>query len=95
MRTAIKVVAAIAVLVASGPASAGYNCRGSFTSSGNTKLTKYGALKSAREVWQAQVRAQHGVQFSSWAASRGKSSDCSKSGVIFNYQCRVTARPCR
>lgn len=97
MRTSIKlIVAAAAVFAVSSPASAaGYHCKGSFTSTGNTKLTKYGALKSAREVWAAQVRAQHGDKWDSWSSARGKGSACTKSGTIFNFTCKVTARPCK
>jgi len=95
MRTAIKIVAAFALITASGPAFAGYKCKSSFTSNGNLKLTKIGALSSAREVWKAQVRAQYGSEYANWAAARGKSSSCEKNGIIFNYQCAVSARPCR
>jgi hypothetical protein len=97
MKTSIKlIVAAAAAIAVSSPAlAAGYHCKGPFTSTGNTKLTKYGALKSAREVWAAQVRAQYGDKWDTWSAARGKSSACAKSGTIFNFTCKVTARPCR
>jgi hypothetical protein len=96
MTTSIKfIVAAVAIAVSSPAFAAGYNCKGHFTSTGNTKLTKYGALKSAREVWAAQVRAQYGDKWDSWTSARGKDSSCVKSGTIFNYTCKVSARPCK
>jgi hypothetical protein len=95
MRTAIKIVAALAAIAICSPASAAYRCKSSFTSNGNLKITKLGALSSAREVWKAQVRAQYGAEYANWGVARGKSSSCEKNGIIFNYQCAVTARPCR
>jgi hypothetical protein len=41
------------------------------------------------------VRAQYGAEYANWGVARGKSSSCEKNGIIFNYQCAVTARPCR
>lgn len=96
MRTSIKlIVAAVAIAVSSPAFAAGYHCKGNFSSTGNTKLTKWGALKSAREVWAARVRAQYGDKWDSWTSARGKGSSCSKEGTVFNYTCKVTARPCR
>jgi hypothetical protein len=96
MKTSIKFIVAAVFIAATSPAfAAGYHCKGPFTSTGNTKLTKYGALKSAREVWAAQVRSQHGDKWDSWSSARGKSSACEKSGTIFNFTCKVTARPCK
>jgi hypothetical protein len=94
MSTLTRIIAIAACLAAASPAFAGYKCKGSFTSTGNTKLTKFGALSSAREVWKAQVRAQYGTEYADWNAARGKTSACEKSGMIFNFQCQVTARPC-
>lgn len=95
MKTAFTIAAALALIAASGPASAAYRCKASFTSNGNLKLTKLGALSSAREVWKAQVRAQYGAEYANWGVARGKTSSCEKNGLIFNFQCAVTARPCR
>jgi len=95
MRNALKIIAALALVAVSGPAFAGYKCKPSFTSNGNLKLTKLGALSSAREVWKAQVRAQYGAEYANWGIARGKTSSCEKNGLIFNFQCAVTARPCR
>jgi len=94
-----KKIAAVAALLTAALASptfaAGKACKASFTSNGNMHLTKYGALKSAREVWQAQVRAQYGAEFSSWGKSKSPSSSCEKANVFYNYTCQVTAKPCK
>lgn len=86
---------AIAAAVSSPAAAAGKSCKSSFTSNGNMHLTKIGALKSAREVWQAQVRAQYGAEYAKWTNSKAPSSSCDKANVFYNYTCQVTAKPCK
>ncbi len=72
MKPIAKAAAALvlAAAVSSPAAAAGTACKASFTSNGNMHLTKYGALKSAREVWQAQVRAQYGAEYATWTKPR-------------------------
>lgn len=97
MKFIAKAAAALvlAAAVSSPAAAAGKACKASFTSNGNMHLTKYGALKSAREVWQAQVRAQYGAEYSTWTKAKATSSACEKANLLTNFTCSVTAKPCK
>lgn len=88
---------AIALLVAPGlPDTAGAAiCKRPFTVIGNQHTFKFQARKSAREIWEKQAGLKFGAAYKEIRQAIGRSYDCVKEGALFNWTCKVTARPCR